>query len=50
METMEAFSHQFESKHYKVTNERLLLHARGGIGDDINTSPGAGTPIGEEPE
>ena len=50
MDTMEDFIKNFESKHCTVTNERLLLHAQVGIGDDINTSPGARIPIGEEPE
>ena len=50
MDTMEAFINNFESKHCKVTDERLLLHAQVGIGDDINISPGARVPIGEEPE
>lgn len=50
MEFMEEFINNFESKHCKVTNERLLLHAQVGIGDDINISPGSRIPIGEEPE
>lgn len=50
MDFMEEFINNFESKHCKVTNERLLLHAQVGIGDDINISPGSRIPIGEEPE
>lgn len=50
MDFMDEFINSFESKHCKVTNERLLLHAQVGIGDDINVSPGARIPIGEEPE
>lgn len=50
MDFMEEFVNNFESKHCKVTNERLLLHAQVGIGDDINISPGSRIPIGEEPE
>ncbi|MBS3197273.1 YjjI family glycine radical enzyme [Turicibacter bilis] len=50
MDAMEDFINNFESKHCTVTNERLLLHAQVGIGDDINTSPGSRIPIGEEPE
>lgn len=50
MDFMEEFINNFESKHCKVTNERLLLHAQVGIEDDINISPGSRIPIGEEPE
>ena len=50
MDFMEEFINNFESKHCKVTNERLLLHAQVGIVDDINISPGSRIPIGEEPE
>ena len=50
MDYMEAFINNFESKHCKITSERLLLHAQVGIGDDINISPGSRIPIGEEPE
>lgn len=50
MDFMEEFINNFESKHCKVTNERLLFHAQVGIGDDINISPGSRIPIGEEPE
>ncbi|MGL4373355.1 MAG: anaerobic ribonucleoside-triphosphate reductase, partial [Turicibacter sp.] len=50
MDTMLAFVNQFESKHCKITNERLLLHAQVGIGDDFNISPGTRIPIGEEPQ
>lgn len=50
MDFMEEFINNFESEYCKVTNERLLLHAQVGIGDDINVSPGSRIPIGEEPE
>lgn len=50
MDTMDEFIKNYESKHCVVTEQRLLLHAQVGIGDDINTSPGTRVPIGEEPE
>lgn len=50
IETMHGFIETHPSPNCKATNEKLLLHAQVGIGDDINTSPGCRIPIGEEPE
>lgn len=50
MEVMDSFVKAHPSPNCGATNERLLLHAQVGIGDDINVSPGCRIPIGEEPE
>jgi len=38
------------NKYCKISNQKFMLHAQCGIGDDINASPGCRIPAGEEPE
>lgn len=50
MDAMQAFIDAHHSPYCTVTDQKLLLHAQVGIGDDINVSPGCRIPVGEEPE
>ncbi|MGL4737952.1 MAG: YjjI family glycine radical enzyme [Cellulosilyticaceae bacterium] len=50
MDAMAAFVAEHQSPYCIVTDERLLLHAQVGIGDDIDVSPGCRIPVGDEPE